>query len=49
MTSEEKNKIIEELLKSKEIKSLYDEYIIQSIPFETWVKDTVYYLTEKEI
>lgn len=45
MTLKDKDKIIQELLKSKEIKSLYDENIIKEITFEIWVKNTVNYLT----
>ena len=45
MTRKEKKKIIQELLKSKEIKSLYNEYIIKDISFEEWVENTVYHLT----
>jgi len=40
MTDEEKELVIEKLLESTEIRKIYDTYIIKSIPFETWVRDT---------
>lgn len=43
--------LIEEMLKSKKIRKIYDVYIIKEIPFEIWVKNTAECLlkrTEKE-
>jgi len=44
MTDDERELIIQRLLKSKKIKKIYDDYIIKSIPFEKWVTDTVEHL-----
>ena len=47
MTKEDKERLIAESLKSKEIKDLYEAYIIKEIPFETWVRsmaDRLYYV-----
>lgn len=41
MTPEDKEKIIEHLLASKEIQTMYDNYIIKEIEFEYWVRATV--------
>jgi len=38
MKKEDKEKLIAASLESKEIKSVYDTYIIKEIPFETWVR-----------
>ncbi len=40
MKKSDKELIIEDLIKSKEIRDLYDDYIIKTIPFETWVRNT---------
>ena len=39
MTDKKREKLIAALLKSEEIKALYEDYIIEEIPFETWVRD----------
>ena len=39
MTNEEKEKLMTALLKSKEIKGIYEDYIVKEIPYETWVRN----------
>ena len=40
MTNEEREKLMSALLKSEEIKDIYEDYIVKEIPFEAWVRDT---------
>jgi len=44
ITKAEKEQIIQELLESDKIKQLYDDYIIQSLSYEEWVRNTFKYL-----
>ena len=49
MTKQEKETLIQELLKSKTIARIYDNYIIKEIPFEKWVRkaaDDIYPMRE---
>lgn len=48
MKKEDKERIIQELLKSTEIIDMYDTYIIKSIPFEIWVRQMADYLWKKQ-
>ena len=40
MTDNDREKLMAALLKSEEIKGIYEDYIVKDIPFETWVRDT---------
>ena len=44
MNKKDKKRLIVELLKSEEIKGIYENYIVQEIPFETWVRNMTDYL-----
>jgi len=44
MTEEEKDLINSKLMESKKIRKLYDDYVVKTIPFDKWVKDTTNYL-----
>lgn len=48
MTEEQKEKLIEHMLEAEDIKTIYDVYIIKSIPFETWVRTTVEDLIKRQ-
>jgi len=47
MDAKIKQEVLGELLKSKDIKKLYDNYIIKDIPFETWVTSTFENIIDK--
>ena len=44
LAKQNRKKLIKELLKSEEIKQIYDSYIIKDIEFKVWVTSTVDYL-----
>ena len=48
MNKQDKERIIQELLKSDNIRNLYDTYIIKSITFETWVRDYTDYVLRRQ-
>ena len=41
MNENQKEILISELMKSKKIKKLYDDFIVKEVPFETWVRNTL--------
>ena len=49
ISKEDRERLFDAMLESEEIKTLYKDYIIKEIPFETWVRNTIDRLWVKSV
>ena len=48
LSKEDKGKLIQGMLESNDVKTLYNDYIRKEIPFEKWVIDMVGYMVDSD-
>jgi hypothetical protein len=49
VSKEDYDKLVQGMLESNDVKTLYERYIKKDIPFEKWVKDMVGYLVVNSV